>query len=354
MELLEKLCSAYGPTAHEWDVQRLVAEECCKIRMVCEGDAIGNLYASWNNPGPLKIGIIAHADEIGMQVNCITDDGLLRFRKIGGLRATSLDGHQVKVLTHKGPIDGIVGSDPMNDNGTEKGILMATRDLWIDIGAESRQEAESMVRLGDFVVFNATFTRLGEYRIVSKALDDRLGLYVMLKSLRELKECSLSAEVLAISSVQEEISTRGIKACRKPLDVAIILDVDYATDIPTAHSETGLLKLGGGVGINMNADSNPVLRNMLVEEAAKQGIALQPTVSRNLSGGTDAAQLGTMGDIATLNVNLPLRYMHTHSEMCDIRDIEAAVKVVVALVKRLDKMPEPVFVPWQHLEEKRS
>lgn len=352
MVLLEKLCSAYGPTAHEMNVQRLVAEECRRMQMVCEGDAIGNLYASWNDSGPLKIGIIAHADEIGMQVNGITDEGLLRFRKIGGLRATSLDGHHVKVLTQKGAIDGIVGSDPMNDNGTEKGILMATRDLWIDIGAESRQEAENLVEIGDFIVFNAAFTRLGKYHIVSKALDDRLGLYVMLKSLHELKECSLTAEVVAISSVQEEISTRGIMACRKPLDVAIILDVDFATDIPTAHPETGVLKLGGGVGINRNADSNPILRNMLVEEAAKQGIALQPTVSRNLSGGTDAAPLGTMGNIATLNVNLPLRYMHTHSEMCDIRDIDAAVKAVVALVKRLDKMPEPAFVPWQHLGEK--
>ena len=340
MELLEKLCGAYGPTAREWSVQRLVAEECRKLQMVCEGDAIGNLYASWNHSGAMTIGIIAHADEIGMQVSSITDSGLLRFRKIGGLRATSLDGHHVKVLTRNGPIDGFVGSDPLNDNGSDKGILVATRDLWVDIGAESCQEAKNLVELGDFIVFDAEMTRLGSHRLVSKALDDRLGVYVMLRTLHELKECALNAEVVAISSVQEEISMRGIMACRKPLDVAIVLDVDFATDV-----------LGGGVGYNRNADSNPVLRQILEEEAGSLGISLQPTISRNLSGGTDASRLGTMGNVATLNVNLPLRYMHTHSEMCDVRDVDATVRVVVALVKRLDTMRQPSFVPWQSMTD---
>ena len=347
MELLEKLCDTYGPSAREWSVQHLVAEECRKLQMKCEGDAIGNLYASWNHDGAMKIGIIAHADEIGMQVSGITDSGLLRFRKIGGLRATSLDGHHVKVLTSNGPIDGFVGSDPLNDNGTEKGILVTTHDLWVDIGAESRQEAKNLVEMGDFIVFSAEITRLGAHRLVSKALDDRLGVYVMLSALHRLKECALHAEVVAISSVQEEINMRGIMACRKPLDVAIVLDVDFATDVPTAHPEMGELILGGGVGYNRNADSNPILRKMLEEEANNLGISLQPTISRNLSGGTDAARLGTMGNVATLNVNLPLRYMHTHSEMCDMRDVNAAINVVVALVKRLNTMQEPIFVPWQ-------
>ena len=349
MELLKRLCGTYGPTAHEWDVQRLVAEECRNLQMVCEGDAIGNLYAFWNNGGPIKIGIIAHADEIGMQVSDITDDGLLRFRKIGGLRASSLDGHHVKVLTKKKYIDGIIGSDPLNDNGTDKGIMVATRDLWIDIGAESRQEAEEMVEIGDYAVFNATITHLGKHRIVSKALDDRLGVYVVLQALRQLKDYALNTEIIAISSVQEEISMRGIMACHKSLDVAIVIDVDYATDIPTAHPEMGLLTLGCGIGINRNADSNPVLQHLLEDIAAEQNIALQPTISRNLSGGTDATRLGTMGDVATLNINLPLRYMHTHSEMCDMRDVNAAIRAVVALIKYLDKMRVPSFVPWQHM-----
>ena len=347
MELLEKLCKTYGPTSCEWAVQRLVAEECKSMQMNCEGDAIGNLYATWNNGGSLRIGLIAHADEIGMQVSGITDEGLLRFRKIGGLRATSLDGHHVVVLTRKGTLDGVIGSDPMNDNGTEKGILVSTGDLWIDIGAESRCEAEDLVEIGDLVVFNASVTRLGKHRIVSKALDDRLGLYVILRALQQLKSLSLKSEVVAISSVQEEISMRGIMASRKPLDVAIVLDVDYATDAPNAHAEMGRLVLGGGIGTNRNADSNPVLRSIVETVAIEEGVSLQQTISRNISGGTDATRLGTMGDIATLNLNVPLRYMHTHSEMCDIRDVEAAIGVVVSLVRQLDSMSKSTFIPWQ-------
>lgn len=349
MKLLEKLCNAYGPTSHEWDVQRLVAEECSNLQIICEGDAIGNLYATRNRGSNLHIGLIAHADEIGLQINDITDDGLLRFRKIGGLRATSLDGHHVKILTKNGLLDGFVGSDPMNDNGTEKGILVATHDLWIDIGAESRREAEMMVEIGDFAVFNAAISRIGKYRLVSKAFDDRLGLYVILQVLQQLKDIHLESEVVAISSVQEEICMRGILACDKPLDVAIVLDVDYATDIPTAHSDMGELTLGGGIGINRNADSNPVLQHLLEEVAREQNITLQPTLSRNLSGGTDATKMSTKGNIATLNINLPLRYMHTHSEMCDLRDIDAAIKAVVALVKRLDTMEKSSFVPWKNI-----
>lgn len=353
MELLERLCNAYGPTAHEWDVQRVVANECRNLQMTCEGDAMGNLYASWNTHGTLRVGLVAHADEIGLQVSSITDEGLLRFRKIGGLRATSLDGHHVIVLTAKGLVNGVIGSDPMNDNGTDNGILVATRHLWIDIGAESRKEAEETVTIGDYAVFDGGVTRIGKTRVVSKALDDRLGLYVVLKALRQLKEVSMkSVDLLAISSVQEEISMRGIMACRLPLDVAIVIDVDYATDIPTAHPEMGRLALGRGIGINRNADSNPVLRRMLEHLAEEIGISLQSTISRNMSGGTDATRLGTMGNTAVVNINLPLRYMHTHSEICDLRDMEDAVKAVVALVRRLDGTTPADFVPWQHLTDK--
>ena len=347
MELLEKLCKTFGPTSCEWDVQRVVAEECRNMQMTCEGDAIGNLYASWNHGANPIIGLVAHADEIGVQISYITDNGLLKFRKIGGLRATSLDGHHIKILTKNGPIDGVIGSDPMNDNGTEKGILVATSDLWIDIGAESRKEAEMMVEIGDFAVFDAPIKRIGKHRLVSKALDDRLGIYVVLKALQQLKSIPLKSEIVAISSVQEEISMRGIMACRRPLDVAIVLDVDYATDIPTEHHAMGKLFLGGGIGINRNADQNPILRRMVENIANDLGIIIQPTISRNISGGTDATRLGTLGNVATLNLNLPLRYMHTNSEMCDIRDIESTIKIVVSLVKALDAVTEPNFIPWK-------
>ena len=110
-----------------------------------------------------------------MQITDIDEHGLLRFRKLGGLRATSLIGHKVVVLTRDGIIDGIVGCDPLQDNGTETGILVKTSDLWIDIGTESRDESELHVSVGDFALFKSDFVRLGKYRLIGKALDDRLG-----------------------------------------------------------------------------------------------------------------------------------------------------------------------------------
>lgn len=349
IELLKKLCAQHGPTAHEWEIQKMMASLFNEMGVECEGDAIGNLYAMQPGKGGLNLALVAHADEIGLQIHSITDCGLLKFRKIGGLRASSLDGHRVTILSEFGNIPGIIGSDPMNDNGTDTGLLVKTDDLWIDIGAESREQAEQMVSIGDFAVFEAEFSLLGNRRVASKALDDRLGLCVLLSAMDRLRSESLNLNLLAISTVQEEIGMRGIKCCRKPIDLAIIIDVDYATDVPSKHPEMGYLAIGKGVGVNLNADSNPVLLKLLMDVAAEHNIMIQKTVSRNLSGGTDATLLQTQGNIATINVNLPLRYMHTHAEVCDMRDVDSAVELIVEMVKAIDKLSDVDFVPWRNL-----
>ena len=153
--------------------------------------------------------------------------------------------------------------------------------------------------------------------------------------------------VVAISTVQEEINMGGIAACHRPLDVAIVVDVDFATDIPTAHSDMGHLSLGGGIGINYNADSNSVLQRIFCEVAQRSNIPIQATLSRNISGGTDATIARTIGNTATLNINIPLRYMHSHYEMCDLRDVEWAVISIIKLIEHLNDNNIRNFVPWQ-------
>lgn len=346
--LLERLCSCSAPSSHEMELQGLLSHEFSTMGIACHGDAIGNLYARLNPDAPMQVALVAHADEIGLQITRIDEHGLLRYRKIGGLRCTSLFGHRVRILTDKGSVPGIVGCDPMQDNGTDNGILVKTSDQWIDIGAGSKQEAEQMIQIGDFVVFEPDYMRMGEHRIVSKALDDRLGTYVMMQVMRELKHNDLHIGITAISSVQEEISMRGIQACNVPFDAAIVIDVDFATDIPTTHTDMGLLKLGHGVGINLNADSNLIMQQHFCHVAEETGLPYQKTLSRNLSGGTDATKLQLGGNIATLNINVPLRYMHTHSEVCDERDVECAVRSISAFLSHLDKNGINNFVPWQN------
>lgn len=345
--LLKALCYSYAPSSDEVRAQRVIAKHLIDRGLECYGDAIGNLYASTNSASDFHIGIIAHSDEIGMQITAIDDNGLLRFRKLGGLRATSLIGHRVVVLSDSGLVDGIVGCDPLQDNGTDTGILVKTSDLWIDIGAESKQGCEEVVDIGDFALFKSDFYELGSHRVISKSLDNRLGSFIMSEVVSYFAHKPIDMNVVAISTVQEEINMGGIAACHRPLDVAIVVDVDFATDIPTAHSDMGHLSLGGGIGINYNADSNSVLQRIFCEVAQRSNIPIQATLSRNISGGTDATIARTIGNTATLNINIPLRYMHSHYEMCDLRDVEWAVISIIKLIEHLNDNNIRNFVPWQ-------
>ena len=344
---LNTLCEAYAPSSEEANVQKVIYKRLSNQGLQCRGDSIGNLYASTNPSSDFHIGIIAHCDEIGVQITAIDDNGLLRFRKLGGLRATSLTGHRVIVLTDNGEIEGVVGCDSLQDNGTDNGILVRTSDLWIDVGAESRSECEQMVAVGDFALFKSDIITLGKHRLVSKSLDNRLGGFIMSEVVSYFAHNTIDMDVAAVSTVQEEINMGGIAACHMPLDVAIVVDVDFATDIPTAHTDMGRLSIGEGIGINYNADSNSVLQQILCELARKNNIPVQATLSRNVSGGTDATIARTKVNTATININIPLRYMHSHYEMCDVRDIEWAINAIIYLIEHINNNNIRNFVPWQ-------
>lgn len=344
---LKVLCESYAPSSLEVNVQKEISQYLTAKGLECHGDAIGNLYASTKPSSDFHIGIIAHCDEVGVQITAIDDNGLLRFRKLGGLRATSLMGHRVVVLTDNGEVEGIVGSDPLQDNGTETGILVKTSDLWIDIGVESKSECEQLVALGDFALLKADLLTLGKHRLVSKSLDNRLGGFVMSEVASYFAHNNLDMDVVAISTVQEEINMGGIAACHMPLNVAIVVDVDFATDIPTAHTDMGKLSIGKGIGINYNADSNSVLQQILCEVAQKNNIPIQATLSRNISGGTDATIARTISNTATININIPLRYMHSHYEMCDIKDVDWAINAIIDLIEHINNNNIRNFVPWQ-------
>lgn len=347
--LLKSLCSVLSPSSREMNVQQCIANYFMSLGMTCEGDATGNLYTRINPETEFNIALIAHADEVGFQVTDITQQGMIKFRKIGGIRCTSLIGQKVEIMAKGGNVLGIVGFDPMQNNGTDNGITLNTKDLWIDIGAETVNETAEKVAIGDFGVFSPDFLQIGKHRICSKSLDDRLGVYVMCQVIESLLKDNLKIGVTAIATVQEEINMHGIMACHKDFQAAIILDVDFATDVPTDYPEMGRLELGKGIGINLNADSNIVLQDMLTDVMSHNQLCYQATLSRNISGGTDASKLHAQGNIATLNVNLPLRYMHSRYEMCDIRDINCAVNSIITLIKHIEKNKAMNFIPWKRI-----
>ena len=347
---LSSLCNCCAPSSYEMSVQRCLAAAFAASEIPCSGDALGNLYATLNASAPFRVALVAHADEVGMQVVGYTDDGHLTFRKVGGVRSTSFVGQLVRCLVPGADsVVGVVGFDPLQDNGTGNGLLLKTSDLWIDIGAGTRAEAQAQVPVGTYVALEPDFRSLGIHRLASKSMDNRLGLYVLHAVMTRLATLPLNIGLTGISTVQEEIAPRGLSILPPAsCTVALVLDVDFATDIPGDTSRSGNLRLGGGVGVPLNADSSPVLLRILREVAVRQGIPLQCFPGRNLTGGTDALQLKSGGNVAVLNLSIPLRYMHSRYEVCDVRDVLHAVDLVCALVTHFNDCPTQNFVPWQN------
>lgn len=347
IEYIRELSPLFGPSTREEEVQRWVCRNLKNDTEVC-GDALGNLWTRPQGNCGLTCAIVAHADEIGIQIIRIEEPGIARFRKIGGLRASSLIGQRIRFRNRQGEETvGIIGCDPMQDNGTDTGLLIKTSDLWVDIGADSKRDFESRLEVGDFGVFHADgITKLSENRICGKALDDRSGLAVALDAFREARKIG-GIDPMLVSTVQEELSLFGAKALPVDADVAIVIDVDFCSDTPSAIENTTPLCLGRGVGICISADSSPVLLEMAKIISAEQGIPLQTTLGRNFSGGTDAAALRLKKATATIVIGIPLRYMHTACEIVDIRDLADARRMVIELLRRIALHNcKTELIPW--------
>lgn len=213
------------------------------------GDAIGNLWTIPTCSDGLRIALVAHADEIGVQIVSIEEPGIARIRKIGGLRASSLIGQKLKFFnTRNELIYGVIGSDPMQDNGTDNGLLIKTSDLWVDIGAESRKDFMNKLAVGDFGVFDVpAIEYISEHRICGKALDDRSGIATALSVYEEVLASGM-CNISFVSTVQEELSLYGAKSLPIDVDVAVVIDVDFCADTPSAIAESTPCALVKDVG----------------------------------------------------------------------------------------------------------
>ncbi len=302
-----------------------------------ESDVLGNLYAVVNKSGHIHIGIVAHMDTVAVQVTNILHNGLLQFRSIG-LNHHVLLGQQMMVLTEKGTINASIGFDPTSQFGQPKGLTID--DIWLDIGATSAQEAHSMVEIGDLAVLKPSWDVLKEKFIAGTGIDDRIGLFVLTECLHMFVKNPIPSVCLhIIASTQEEVGLRGasIIASKYPLDACFVVDVDYATDTLTPHeNQMGTLHLGKGVGLHVKADNNPTLRKLACRIASEHEISIQKSVGRFVYGGTDATSLQLQcGGIATMNINIPCRYMHSPIEMCHKDDVESAIQLLWEIIREI-------------------
>jgi putative aminopeptidase FrvX len=286
--------------------------------------------------------VMGHIDEIGLIVTHIDDTGYLWFRGVGGWDAQILVGQRVTIDTREGPIVGVVGKKPIHLLRDEEAKKVADiRDMHIDIGARDGEQARGMVRIGDVAVIDAQPAKLPNGRLVSRALDNRLGSYVALQAARIVAEAGGAEwELAAVAVAQEEITFGGSRTSAFALspDAAIVIDVTHATDAPGIEvKESGKHELGSGPVLARGSTLNQRLFELLFETAEAESIPFTVEATSRATGtDADAVHL-SRGGIPTALVSIPIRYMHSPVELVQLDDVEACARLIAAAALRLTR-----------------
>lgn len=351
LKFLEKLLDAPSPSGYEQPAQRVFRDYVAPFCDELTTDVMGNVFAKINGKGKdlPRVMIVGHTDEIGLQVKYIDDKGFLFFAAVGGVDAHLTPGKRVAVHTASGAVSGVIGKKPIHlmDN-KDRETVVKLEAQYIDIGASDKKEAQKLVRVGDAVTFESSFTRLQGDRVASRGFDDKAGCFVVAEVLRMITASGkkLALDLYGVSSVQEEVGLRGGTTSCYTInpDVGICVEVDFATDQPDVEKKhNGEVALGKGPILTRGANINPHLFELLEKTAGKEKIAIQHTASPRGTG-TDAnvMQISRSG-VATALVKIPLRYMHTPVETLSLSDLEGAAKLIVATLSRITSREE--FIP---------
>lgn len=324
---LKRLLDAPGPSGFESIPARVWRDEAATFADVTS-DVAGNSMAVVNAGGAPTIMLAGHIDEIGVIVTWIDDDGFVHIGPIGGWDPQVLVGQRIRFIGRDGDVLGVVGRKPIHLlRGEEREKASRFRDLWVDIGAASRDEAAARLDIGDPGVIDARALELPNGRLVSRAIDDRIGAFIVLEALRRYAAQPGAARVVAVATTQEEISYHGggalISATRIGPQMAIAVDVTHASDYPSAEKkETGEHRLGSGPVIARGSVISPVVYTLLRDAAARLNIPVTvQAAGRDTSTDADFIHIAREG-IATGLVSVPNRYMHSPGEMVSLADVE--------------------------------
>ena len=364
LNLLERLCNSFGPSGHEHEAQKIARDHGQKYADEVLYDRLGSVIFRKGDSGP-KIMLAGHVDEIGFVITNIEKNGFLRFHQLGGWWDQTLLTQEVVIKPSRGDkkVVGVIGAPPPHVLTPEMRNKVVTKEkMFIDIGCSSKKEVEELgIRVGDPAVPRSEFRVMERTRkekknndedkseeeevrdvtiAVAKAFDDRIGVFIALEVLRRLKEDGISHPntVYAVSTVQEEIGLRGARTASQMLlpDIGFALDVDISGDVPGV--EGMVQKMGKGASISAGDGSmipNPRFRKFVLDVAEEIGVRHQPAFLK--AGGTDAGIIHLAGMGApSIFLGIPTRHIHSHNGMLDLTDVEAAVDLLVELIKRLD------------------
>jgi tetrahedral aminopeptidase len=331
--LIQKLVETTSPSGYETQIRSVIRAEIEDYVDDMKVDALGNLIAQKGRRGKdgLKVMLSAHIDEIGVISTHIDENGFVRFTTVGGVRALNCVGGRVRFLNGR---IGVIGVERLDDPGK----VPAIEQLFIDLGFTSRKDAS--VRVGDIAAFERPFTDLGT-RLVSKAMDDRIGAAVLIETLRQMKDSP--HQLFFVFSVQEEVGLRGATTAAFGVDPDLGLAVDVTGSGDTPKGIKMEVSLGKGPAIKVRDGrmlSDPRVVDWMVRTAESARLPYQLEV---LEGGTtDAAAIQlTRSGVPAGCLSIPCRYIHSPSEMVDYTDVQNAVHLMVALLS------QPIKLGWQ-------
>jgi endoglucanase len=347
-ENLEKLSNACGVTGRESEVRELMIRLMTPYADEIVVDKLENVIAiKKGREKSTKIMLAAHMDEVGLMVKTITKEsklrsgGFLQFTKMGGIDDRVLPGQKVTVFSRKAAFPGIIGSKPPHiQKEEERKKVIASDELFIDVGAESKEDALAMgIAVGDPVGFDIKYTALGRDVVMGKAFDNRAGCATLVETLKLLEKTDCT--VYAVGTVQEEVGLRGAGTaafCIDP-DLAIALDVTIAGDVPGVREYDTSVKMGKGPALTISDAgliTHPKILRWLLDSAEEEKIPYQ--IETGLMGSTDAARIMlTRQGIPSGNISIPTRYIHSPVAMLSLKDIENSAKLTVAAIKRISR-----------------
>ena len=342
VELLKRLSEIDGVPGREEHVRELVRSELEGLVDDVREDALGNLIAlrrGTGGDGARRVMLSAHMDEIGFMVKFVDEQGFVRLQNLGGFDHRNLFARNVMVWTRGGPLPGILspaGRPVHLATPEDRKKIPELREFFVDLGL-SGEEVKRQVRIGDPVTLEQPFREVGAY-VTGKALDDRASVFVLIETLRSLREQPSRHDVYAVFSTQEEVGLRGAIVAAYSVDpeLGIALDTTLAVDTPGTPADEAVTRTGAGVGIKV-FDGSTISTHWLVDEfvtlAEERGIAYQLEVLP--LGGTDAGAIQrSRAGVPSITLSLPSRYVHTVTESIHKQDLRAELDLLLAYLTR--------------------
>lgn len=340
---LSELLHARSPSGYEAEAQAVFDRHVKPAADDYANDALGNRIATLNPKGDPVLMLAGHIDELGLIITYVNKEGFIYFDTIGGHDLGVVSGRRVLIQTAAGPVKGVTGKRAihlMDEEDRKK--VPKKHEIWIDIGARSKAEALERVSIGDVATYDHEFELFHGSIGAARAFDDKVGAYIVGETLIRLarEKKRLAAKVVSVATTQEEVGVRGATTSAYSVNphIAVAVDVGHATDHPDCDNRKyGETKLGGGPILCRGANINPKVYDRLLRAAKKLKIPYQIEADPRPTG-TDARaiQIGR-GGVATGLVSIPLRYMHTPSEVVDLEDVERCVQLLVEFAKGLER-----------------